>query len=69
MTQWKKVYDSQSGYKAEIVKSILEESGFAAVVLNKQDSAYVNLGFYEVHVMEDDLMKALQIVKNDIDFK
>ncbi|MGK7392952.1 MAG: putative signal transducing protein [Candidatus Cyclobacteriaceae bacterium M3_2C_046] len=68
MKNWQKVYVSGKEYRAEIVKAILEEKDIPAVVVNKKDSAYL-LGNFEVYVSPDDLLKAINIVNNDIEFK
>jgi hypothetical protein len=69
MAQWQKVFSSEQSYRAEIVKDFLEDSSIQAVIVNKKDSSYNNFGAHEVHVATDDVMRAIQIIKNDIDFK
>ena len=69
MVTWQKVYSAEQSYRAEIVKYVLEDAAINAVIINKKDSSYNNFGTHEVHVSADDVMKALQIIKNDIDFK
>jgi choline kinase len=69
MAQWQKVFSAEQSYRAEIVKDFLEDSSIQAVIVNKKDSSYNNFGSHEVHVATDDVMRALQIIKNDIDFK
>lgn len=69
MAAWQKVYSAEHSYRAEIVKDVLEDAAINAVIINKKDSSYNNFGAHEVHVSADDVMKALQIIKNDIDFK
>lgn len=68
MKNWGKVYSTTVAYRAEIVKSILEENDIAAVIVNKKESVYQLFGSYEVHVAPDDLLKAIKIVENDITF-
>ncbi len=65
--EWQKVYSTEQAYQAEIVKSVLSES-MNAVIVNKKDSSY-NIGYYEIHVRPGDVMRALQIIKNDITFQ
>lgn len=69
MKGWQKVYETQTGYHAEIVKDVLEDSNITPVLINKRDSSLNNFGQYEVHVASDDVLRALQIIKNDINFK
>ena len=68
MSQWQTVFKTKQSYQAEIVKSVLTDRDIAAVVVNKQDSAY-HLGYYEVVVAQEDVLNAMQIVENDISFK
>lgn len=69
MKGWQKVYDTDQAYYAEIVKSVLEDNNITPVIINKRDSSLNNFGQYEVHVASEDVFNALQIIKNDIDFK
>lgn len=68
MGSWKKVYSSPQVHKAEIVKAVLEENEIAAVVLSKKDSLY-QLGNYEVHVSQEDVLKAVKVIHDDIHFE
>lgn len=62
------MYSSPQVYKAEIVKAVLEENEIAAVVLSKKDSLY-QLGNYEVHVSQEDVLKAVKVIHDDIHFE
>lgn len=68
MDRWKKVFEDTIHYRAEIVRSILEENELNPVLLSKKDSAY-QLGHFEVLVAPDQVMKALSIINNDIQFE
>jgi hypothetical protein len=68
MAKWQKVFETEHEYQAGFVKSALSEK-MPAVIINKKESAYKILGFYEIHVLEDDVMIALQIIENDITFQ
>jgi hypothetical protein len=59
--QWKVIYRSTAPYKAEILKSILEENDIPGVVINKKDSSYL-FGEIEVYVHQNDVLIAKQIV-------
>jgi len=59
--RWKCLFGSKYLYKAEILKSLLEENNIPAVIINKQDSAYL-FGDIEVFVKLDDLLKANRIL-------
>ena len=69
MAKWQKVFMTEVAYRAEIVKGVLEDFGITSVVLNKMDSSYNNFGNHEVLVLPEDVLRAKQIIQNDIDFK
>jgi len=59
---WTKIYSTGKPYKAEILKGMLEENDVEAVIINKQDSAYL-FGELELYVDADDVMKATRIIE------
>ena len=67
MATWQKVYSTDQEYKAEIVKSVLSEV-MDTVIMNKKDSSY-HFGYFEIHVQKEDVLRALQIIENDITFQ
>lgn len=67
MSTWQKVYEDPTGYRAEIVKAILEENELDAVVMNKKDNSY-QFGHFEVLVPPDHVMRAIKIIKEEIEF-
>jgi hypothetical protein len=69
MSNWTKVYESKHGHKAEIVKDVLFDRGFEPVIVNKRDSAYNVFGRYEVHVTQEQAVRAIRVIENDIKFK
>ena len=68
MSQWKTVFKTEQQYQAEIVKDVLEEHGLHPVIINKKDSSY-HFGYFEVHISEDQVLEAMQIIRNDINFE
>jgi uncharacterized protein with FMN-binding domain len=68
MSSWQKVYDDNQEYRASIVKAILKENHIDAVIVNKKDTNY-QFGSFEVHVVPDDVIKALKIIQDEIEFK
>lgn len=50
MENWFKLLSTTEAYKAEIIKSLLEENNISVILLNKQDSSYVFLGDIEIYV-------------------
>lgn len=69
MKGWQTIFRTDQAWQAEIVKAVLEDNNMTPVIISKRDSSYNNFGQYEVHVAADDVLRALQIIKNDIDFK
>ena len=58
---WEVVYSTSTAYKAEILKSILEENEIPSVVINKKDSSYM-FGEIEVYARHEDVSNAKQII-------
>ncbi len=50
MQQWQVLHKTQSFAEASIIQGVLEENNIPAILLNKQDSSYLNFGYVEVHV-------------------
>ena len=69
MNKWASIFESKHEYKAEIVKDVLVDKGFDAVILNKKDTAYSIFGQYEVHVASEHAVRAIRIIENDIKFE
>jgi len=69
MKDWQKVFWHDQPHKAELVKATLESSGLKPVLVNKQDSSYNNFGSYEIYVSPDQVLRAIKIINNDINFK
>lgn len=68
MADWQKVFEDTAQYRVEIVKAKLEEHDIASVVIPKKDSSY-QFGQYELVVNADDVIKALKIINEDIEFE
>ena len=45
---WEVVYNSETNYRAEIVKGVLEEHQINAIIINKKDSNY-HFGHFDDH--------------------
>ena len=50
MNQCFKIYSSPNLPQASIVKGMLEENNVPVMVVNKQDSSYLNFGEIEIYV-------------------
>lgn len=68
MRDWQKVYHDNLGYRAEIIRSILENNGLNPVLLSKKDSS-IQFGHYEVLVSPEHVIKALKLINEDIKFE
>ncbi len=68
MGDWQKVFEDTTSYRAEIVKAILEDNNLEPVLISKKDSSY-QFGYFEVHVKPDNVLKAIKIIKEDINFE
>lgn len=69
MSKWQKVFDSGNSFRAQIVCDLLNGEGLEAIVVNKQDSSLNNFGKFEVNVTQDNVMRALNLINNQIDFE
>lgn len=68
MENWVRVFEDQNQIRAEIVKGVLEESGVAAIVLNKKETIYQLNGTFQVLVPHDQVISALQLIQHEIAF-
>lgn len=66
--KWEKIFETSFQHRAEIVRDYLEQQGFSAVIINKQDSSY-HFGKYELYVPVKDAIIAKTIVVNEISFE
>lgn len=64
---WQKIYSTANLPQAEIIKSLLEEYDIQAIILNKRDSAYNMFGEVEIHVLREDVIKAIQLLKHEVE--
>ena len=69
MKEWQKVFETDNPHRAEIVKYVLESTGIGSIILNKKDSSYNNFGFYQVMVSNEDVLKSIKLIENDVSFE
>ena len=62
MPQWEKIYETPVGYRAQILRTLLESNNIPAVILNKQDSSYL-FGHFEIFVPDDYLIQGLIVLE------
>jgi hypothetical protein len=53
MNNWAKIFTTRNSAEANIIKGMLEENDIEAVIMNKQDSSYLNFGNIEVYVPKE----------------
>ncbi|MBN7814971.1 putative signal transducing protein [Algoriphagus pacificus] len=68
MNNWIKVFENDIQIRAEIVKGVLEENEINAVIVNKKETVYHVFGTYEVMVQKKDILRATNIIQNEITF-
>ncbi|MDN5204432.1 DUF2007 domain-containing protein [Fulvivirgaceae bacterium BMA10] len=68
MSGWQSVFKTELDFRAEIVKDFLINKDISAVIVDKKDSSY-RLGLYEVHVPAEDVLRAINLINNDIKFE
>jgi hypothetical protein len=62
--EWKQVFLTGELYQAEMAKELLELEGVDCVVLNMKDSAIQSFGDIEIYVHENNIVRAIEILKN-----
>ena len=62
---WVTIKSIDQVYQLEILKGLLLQHDITSVVINKQDSSYMNFGEAELKVLESDSEKALQIINQE----
>lgn len=67
MSKWQVIYKSKLLHKAEIVKAVLMEKGLRPIIIDKQDSLY-KIGYFEVMVVPDEVIRALKLIEDEIKF-
>ena len=68
MSKWQTVYKSRLLHKAEIVKGVLNEKDLNPIIIDKQDSA-IKIGYFEVLANPEEVLKAIKIIENEINFE
>lgn len=68
MYDWQSVFKDKLEHRAAIVRDVLTDNQLSAVLISKQDSAYL-LGYFEVLVSPDHVLKAIKIINEEIRFE
>lgn len=69
MSNWQIIYQSKQAHKVEIVKAFLQDNGLNPIIFNKTDTPYAILGEYEVRVKPEEVLEAIQLIKEHIRFE
>ena len=69
MENWKKVYSTDNGIRAELVRGVLEDREIPAIIINKRDSQYNDFGEQEVYVHREHVLVAIKIIKHELQFE
>ncbi|WP_306639996.1 putative signal transducing protein [Sanyastnella coralliicola] len=62
MDGWQRIYSSGNLQYVSLLKHLLESNEIAALILSKQDSAYL-FGDHELHVKAEDVIKAVRLIE------
>lgn len=62
---WVCVRKTSNRFEAEAMRGNLESAGVPCVILNKQDSSYLAFGYVELHVPENRLQEAEQVLRGE----
>ncbi|HET8858579.1 hypothetical protein [Marivirga sp.] len=68
MKNWKTVYKTDKLYQAQIVKDYLQDKDLQPIIVDKKDFAY-QLGYYEIVVTVDEVMRAIKLIEDEIRFE
>ncbi len=68
MRDWQPIYSDNREYRVDIVKAVLDDHGFSPVKVNKQVSQH-GFGNFEIFVAPDFVMRAIKIIKEEINFE
>ncbi|MCS7018226.1 MAG: DUF2007 domain-containing protein [Cytophagales bacterium] len=64
---WQKIHSTATLLQAEIIKERLQANDIQAIIVNKRESAYNLFGEVEIHVLREDVIKALQLLKDELE--
>jgi hypothetical protein len=65
---FQKIFEDNQQIRVEIVKGVLGEHDIEAVIMSKKDRNH-HFGYYEVHVSQDDVLRAIKIIQEEIKFE
>jgi hypothetical protein len=66
MQKWSLLYSAQTLPEANIVKGMLEENEVPVMLMNRQDSSYLNFGLVELYVPQHLTPLAAQLMEKSL---
>lgn len=63
MGVWKVAFTTLSSQEAEVVRGMLESNGITVVIMNGNSSPYPQMGEIELHVAQDDVVRAMYLAR------
>jgi len=61
---WTEVFMTAIEFQASLAKDVLENEGINAVVFNQHDTSYQTFGEFTVYVTDENVPRALELLKN-----
>jgi sulfur transfer complex TusBCD TusB component (DsrH family) len=61
---WVIVFESNFDHIVQTLKSLLEQNGIKAIILNKKDSMVHSIGTSELYVQKDDVILAKHLLES-----
>lgn len=68
MASWQVVFKDGSEHRVTIVRDVLVDRDLDAMIVNKRDSHH-GFGYLEVQVPADQVILAIRIIQEDINFE
>jgi len=69
MNNWQKVFETENNIRASMVSDLLKEKGMNPIIVNKKDSSLNNFGQIEILVPPEDVLHALKLINEDLNFE
>ena len=69
MNNWQKVFETENNIRASMVSDLLKEKGLNPIIVNKKDSSLNNFGQLEILVSPEDVLHALKLINEDLNFE
>ncbi len=67
MASWTMLLQARDRQEAELVRGRLEAHDIAVMVMDQRSSVYPMMGTIELHVDRDDVMRALHLLRTEMD--